>query len=129
MRRIGRKSANIGGMFGADVHIPHYINRGSIMTKHELMSLKPGDLVHYSDAALYWPLAVFGRWSPAGRYFIYIKNEESRYTKELSCPGEAVSSYGRKYNTFTFYDIQQANFICVSSLLSNIWEVLTHARA
>jgi len=92
------------------------------MTKHEIMSLKPGDLVLNcvnSDAPRYLG---GGRWSPLGRYFIYIKNEESRYTKELSCPGEATSSYGRKYgrkyNTFTFYDIQQANFIRISSLLA-----------
>jgi|TARA_X000001382_G_scaffold11436_1_gene7731 hypothetical protein len=96
------------------------------MTKHELMSLKPGDLVHYNGTGVIGARASL--WSPLGRYFIYIKNEESRYTKEISSPGEATSSYGRKYNTFTFYDIQQANFIRISSLLSNIWEVLTHAR-
>jgi len=105
------------------------------MTKHELMSLKPGDLVHYNGTGVLTARLGAGAagaraslWSPLGRYFIYIKNEESRYTKEISSPGEATSSYGRKYNTFTFYDIQQANFIRISSLLSNIWEVLTHAR-
>ncbi len=97
------------------------------MTKEQLLSLKPGDLVHYSGNVDAQTLRG-GRWSPVGHYFIYIKNEESRYTKQLSCPGEATSSYGRKYNTFTFYDIRQANFIRISSFLSNIWEVLTHAR-